>query len=139
MRIAALIHNAGRDHRVTVTTGGNTQHLTIAAKASGSGSSINGGEFLMLALATCYCNDVYREAARLNISIDSVEVEALADFEGAGLAATNITYRARITSRAPEADINTLLQQTDTVAEIQNTVRAGVSVSLRPWDSQQSP
>jgi organic hydroperoxide reductase OsmC/OhrA len=138
MRIAALVQNAGRDHRVTVTTGGNAQHLAISPKASGSGSSVNGGEFLMLALATCYCNDVYREAARLNIPVDAVEVEAQADFEGVGLAATNITYRARIASPASDADINALLRQTDAVAEVQNTLRAGVGVSIRPWDGEQS-
>ncbi len=90
----------------------------------------------MLALATCYCNDIYREAARSNIPVDSIEVEARADFEGVGLAATNITYRARIESSASDAEINALLRQTDAVAEIHNTVRAGESVSLQPWDAE---
>jgi organic hydroperoxide reductase OsmC/OhrA len=134
MRIAAHVHNAGRDHRVTVTTGDSAQSLAISAKASGSGSSVNGGEFLMLALATCYCSDVYREAARLNIAVDAVEVVAQADFEGVGLAARNITYRARIDSPAPQAEIDALLRQTDAVAEVHKTVRAGIAVSLRPWD-----
>ena len=34
-------------------------------KSPGRGSAVNGGEFLVLALATCYCNDLYREAERL--------------------------------------------------------------------------
>jgi len=87
----------------------------------------------MLALATCYCNDIYREAARLGLQVDSVEVEAQADFEGIGLAAKNISYRARVESAAPEADIDKLLRQTDAVAEIQNTVRAGAEISRLPW------
>jgi hypothetical protein len=33
----------------------------------GGGSSANGGELLCLALATCYCNDVYREAKKRGI------------------------------------------------------------------------
>jgi hypothetical protein len=90
----------------------------------------------MLALATCYCNDIYREAARLNIAGDSVEVEAQAEFEGVGLAATNITYRARVVSPAPEAEVDALLRQTDAVAEVQNTVRAGASVSRQRWDCE---
>jgi len=138
MRIAAHVHNAGREHRVTVTTGGNAQNLAISAKASGLGSSVNGGEFLLLALATCYCNDVYREAARLNIAVDSVEVVAQADFEGVGLAATNITYRARIDSPASQTEIDALLRQTDAVAEVHNTVRAGIAVSLRPWNDERN-
>jgi hypothetical protein len=87
----------------------------------------------MLALATCYCNDIYREAARLGLQIDLVEVEAQADFEGIGLAAKRISYRARVESPAPAAAIDDLLRQTDAVAEIQNTVRAGAEVSRRPW------
>jgi len=88
----------------------------------------------MLALATCYCNDLYREAARSNIAVDSVEVEAEADFDSVGLAATNITYRARVVSTASQAEIEALLRQTDAVAEVQNTIRAGATVSLQPWD-----
>ena len=133
MRISASVRNAGHNHRATVRTAGQSQELSINAKASGQGSSVNGGELLMLALATCYCNDIYREAARLGLQIDSVEVEAQADFEGIGLAARNISYRARVGSAAPEADIDELLRQTDAVAEIQNTVRAGVEISRLPW------
>jgi organic hydroperoxide reductase OsmC/OhrA len=133
MRISSSVSNAGRNHRATVRTAGQSQELSINAKASGQGSSVNGGELLMLALATCYCNDIYREAARLGLQVDSVEVEAQADFEGIGLAARNISYRARVESAAPEADIDELLRQTDAVAEIQNTVRAGAEISRLPW------
>ncbi len=84
----------------------------------------------MLALATCYCNDLYREATRLDLSIDSVEVEASADFPGIGLAATNICYRAKVSSPAPAAQIAELLRQTDAVAEVHNTLRSGVEVTM---------
>ena len=92
--------------------------------------AVNGGEFLMLALATCYCNDLYREAARLGIAIDSVEVEAEAEFPGVGLAAIDIRYRARVASSAAIDEIAKLLRQTDAVAEIHNTIRAGAPVVL---------
>lgn len=133
MRIAARVRNAGPDHRATVTTDGSTQELEIPPKTSGPGSGVNGGELLMLALATCYCNDVYREAARLAIPLESVEVEAEADFDGIGLAATNIKYRARIASSAPQSDVEALLRRTDAVAEVHNTLRAGAIVSLEHW------
>jgi organic hydroperoxide reductase OsmC/OhrA len=84
----------------------------------------------MLALATCYCNDLFREAARLGITIDSVEVQASAEFEGIGLAARHIRYRARVESPAPASQIQQLLRETDAVAEVHNTLRAGVPVSL---------
>ena len=87
MRITARVRNARDDHRVVVATDGRSQALAVAAKPTGPGSAVNGGEFLMLALATCYCNDLVREAARKGIAIDVVEVEAQADFTGVGVAA----------------------------------------------------
>jgi organic hydroperoxide reductase OsmC/OhrA len=135
VRIAASLHNSGRDHRVTVTTGEVSQDLPVRAKDVGQGSSVNGGEFLMLALASCCCNDIYREAARLGLIVDAVDVEAEADFEGAGLAARNIRYRVRVASSATRAQVAELLKQTDAVAEVHNTVRAGAAVSLVPWES----
>ena len=84
----------------------------------------------MLALATCYCNDLFREAARLGITLDAVEVEATAEFPGIGLAAENIRYRANVSSSASAADVAKLLRETDAVAEVHNTVRAGVPVTL---------
>ncbi len=131
MIISATVRNTPATHGVQVSTSGSTQTLGIAAKAGGRGSAVNGGEFLMLALATCYCNDLFREAARLGIAIESVEVEASADFPGIGLAATNIRYHAQVHSPAPAAQIERLLRETDAVAEVHNTLRAGVPVTLR--------
>lgn len=130
MKITASVRNSPTSHEVHVATDDAAQSLSIPAKSSGKGSGVNGGEFLMLALATCYCNDVYREAQRLQIPVDALFVEASADFPGPGLAATNIRYRARITSTAPDDVIADLLRQTDAVAEVHNTLRSGAAVTL---------
>lgn len=130
MKISAIVTSAST-HDVSVQTDATARTLTIPAKGSGRGSAVNGGEFLMLALATCYCNDLYREAQRLGIPIDGVAVEAWADFPGVGLAATNIRYRATVTSSASADDIDRLLTETDAVAEVHNTVRAGAGVTLQ--------
>lgn len=130
MEISATVTSSASAHAVTVRTGAVTQALAVSAKAAGLGSSVNGGEFLMLAVATCYCNDLYREAARLRIPIEGAEVEATAEFPGLGLAATNIRYRAVVKSSASAAAIAQLLRETDVVAEVHNTVRAGVPVEL---------
>jgi uncharacterized OsmC-like protein len=108
------------------------QHaIVIPPKASGFGSSAPGGELLFLALATCYCNDIYREAGRRNIVVHSVEVEVSGDFDGIpGHPGTNVTYRAVVEAEASEADIEALMRHTDTVAEIQNTLRQGVNIAL---------
>jgi organic hydroperoxide reductase OsmC/OhrA len=132
MEISAIVRNGPAHHEVEVRTGGAAQVLAIPPKPSGRGSAVNGGELLMLALATCYGNDLYREAERLQIPIDGVEVEASARFEGVGLAATDIRYRAKVSSPAPASAIAELLRRTDAVAEVHNTVRAGVPVTLVP-------
>jgi organic hydroperoxide reductase OsmC/OhrA len=130
MEISATVTSSASTHEATVRTGAASQPLAVPAKAAGRGSSINGGEFLMLALATCYCNDLYREAERLRIPIEGAQVEATAEFPGVGLAATNIRYRAVVKSSANAEAIARLLRETDAVAEVHNTVRAGVPVEL---------
>ena len=130
MLVSATVRNSPQRHEVEVCSGVFVQRLDVPLQSTGRGSGVNGGEFLMLALATCYCNDLYREADRLEIPIDSVEVEASAQFSGIGLAATNIKYRARVVSTAPAPEIAELIRQTDSVAEIHNTVRSGVPVEL---------
>ena len=130
MRITAVVDNAAAAHTVAVDTNGTRQSLAVPGKPGG-GSAVNGGEFLMLALATCYCNDLYREARRLGIQLDGVQVEASADFPGVGLAATNIRYRASVQSPASAQDVARLLAETDAVAEVHNTIRAGCAVELQ--------
>ena len=128
MEISVFVKSSHPNHEVVVRTDAAAQSLAVATKAAGKGFAVNGGEFLMLALATCYCNDLYREAERLRIPLESVEVEASAQFPGIGLAATNIRYRAIVSSPASASVIAELLRRTDAVAEVHNTVRAGVPV-----------
>ena len=130
MEISASVRNSGSGHEAVVRTGTASKSLDIPGKAEGKGSSANGGELLMLALATCYCNDLYREAQRLGLDLEAVEVEASAEFPDIGLAATNIRYKARVKSTAGTEQISKLLRQTDAVAEVHNTIRSGVSVQL---------
>jgi organic hydroperoxide reductase OsmC/OhrA len=130
MRIVAKVSNAFNTHAIQVATDGVARAISIGPKPSGFGSSVNGGELLFLALATCYCNDLYREAAARGMNIEAVEVEVSGNFGGRGEPATAITYRAKIKSHASEAEISQLLVDTDRVAEIQNTVRNGCTVTL---------
>lgn len=129
MQISAQVSNSGAQHSVIVDTDGSLKTLPISGRPFG-GSAINGGEFLMLALATCYCNDLYREAAKRNIHIEEVHVQARADFPGVGLAAKNIRYSARVKADVDAEVIAALIRDTDAVAEVQNTIRAGVHVEL---------
>lgn len=130
VKISAQVRNSHGEHHATLTTNGNTHSIDIPPKASGLGSSANGGELLFLALATCYCNDIYREAATRGIQVERVEVDVDGQFGMAGEPATGVTYRARVVADTTEAEIRDLMRHTDTLAEIQNTLRAPVTVTL---------
>jgi organic hydroperoxide reductase OsmC/OhrA len=130
MRISAQIQNQEGQHLVRLTTNDQSRSITIPPKPTGFGSSANGGELLFLALATCYCNDIYREAEKQNILVHSVEVTVEGDFGAPGEPARNMSYRARVTARASDEEIRSLMQQTDQVAEIQNTLRSATPVTL---------
>ena len=128
MKISAKLQNGAGEHHTLLRTNENAHSLTIPPKTTGSGSSASGGELLLLALATCYCNDLYREAAKRGVKVEQVEVEAEAEFGAEGESARNISYRAKVTAQAGEAEIRDLMSQTDRVAEIQNTLRLGMPV-----------
>lgn len=130
MLITATVLNESGQHHTSVCTGNNRQTLAIAAKTEGQGSAVNGGELLFLALATCYCNDIYREAKDLNIPIDAVQVEVTGSFGSRGEPAQDIRYQATIKSSAPREQVLALMHHTDTVAEIHNTLRQTNRVTL---------
>lgn len=130
MKINAGVSSREGEHQVTLRTNENIQSIVIPPKSTGFGSSVNGGELLFLALATCYCNDLYREAGKKGIKVQQVEVEVDGDFGGEGDSATNVTYRAKVTAQASEEDIRALIEQTDRLTEIQNTLRRGTPVVL---------
>ena len=128
--ITATINNSQQKNEAVVETNGNRKEIMIPAKPDGSGSSVNGGELLFLSLATCFCNDLYREAARRKIEIKSVEVRVHGEFGKEGEPASNIVYSASVQSGSPAAEIAELVNYVDHVAEIHNTLRSGVTVSL---------
>ena len=130
MRMSARIHSSQGEHHIKLTTGDLTSKLEIPPKPSGFGSSATGGEVLMLALATCYCNDVYREAAKMGIDVSHVDVECSAEFPAEGEPGKDMAYSTRITANASEQRIRELASQADRLAEIQNTVRSSIPVTL---------
>lgn len=131
MNISATVKNSYQENDITVTTEGNKKKLSIPAKMEGWGSSINGGELLFLSLATCFCNDVYREAARRKIVIHTVEVTVSGEFGKEGEPASNIEYGVNIQSPDAEEKIMELIHHVDRIAEVHNTLRKGVKVALK--------
>ncbi|MCL6265337.1 OsmC family protein [Flagellimonas myxillae] len=132
MKIAAKVVNSLNTHQVQLETNGNINEINIPGRSSGFGSSANGGELLFLSLATCFCNDIYREAAKMNITVTKVEVEASGEFAAEGEPGYNINYKVKLEGDAPQSKLDELIAHTDKVAEIHNTLRQGVSVTLNP-------
>jgi uncharacterized OsmC-like protein len=130
VRVSALVENSKGQHQAIVSTNGQTQRFGIQSKPSGFGSAANGAELLCLALATCYCNDIYREAAQRGITVKQVEVEVTAEFDAPGEAGKNIRYEARVIADADKEDIEALMRDTDEAAEIHNTLRVLTPVTL---------
>jgi uncharacterized OsmC-like protein len=130
MKIAARVSNTPSGHSVEVETEGRKRSIGIVPKSAGRGSSVNGGELLFAALATCYCNDFYREAAKRGIEVRGVEVDVKGTFGNPGEPTRDITYCVRLDSDAPLSTIDALIRATDTASEIQNTLRAGCAVRL---------
>jgi uncharacterized OsmC-like protein len=58
-----------------------------AAKAKGFGSSVK-GELLLLAIATCYRNDVYREASKRGVAVSGGEVNVSGEFRACFVTST---------------------------------------------------
>jgi organic hydroperoxide reductase OsmC/OhrA len=130
MKISAMVQNSEGQHHVTLKTNDKVHSLAIPPRSTGFGSSANGGELLFLALATCYCNDIYREAAKRGLKVEQVEVEVAGEFGAEGEAARNVSYRAKVVAQSSETQIRDLIRHTDQVAEIQNTLRRGTPVIL---------
>ncbi len=132
MTIIASLTNSLQKNDITVATDGIKKTIIIPGKPSGQGSSVNGGELLLLSLATCFCNDVYREATRRNIIIKSFDVTVTGEFGKEGEPALHISYKADIKSDNSPKEIEELITHVDRIAEIHNTLRKGIQVSLMP-------
>lgn len=65
MEIAARVRNDGTTHGAVVRTDGTEQRLAVSPKSAGRGSAVSGGEFLMLALATCCVQSTIRAGANV--------------------------------------------------------------------------
>ena len=100
MKISARVESRSGEHHVIVSTNGAARGIDIPPKESAPGSSVSGGELLFLALATCYCNDIYREAGKRGIAVHQVEVTVDGQFGGVGEPARSVDYRAKVVADA---------------------------------------
>ena len=130
MKVSAVVRNSFKQHEAIVSTNNDSKRVAIPPRSSGFGSSLNGGELLLLSLATCYCNDIYREASAMNIEVSEVSVEFLGEFGAAGDPGKNFSYKPRIISNATPEQLKRLIDHTDKMAEIHKTLRQGLEINL---------
>lgn len=62
-------------------------------------------------------------------------MQADAEFEAEGAPAKRLSYRVVVRANAPEASIRELITHTDKVAEVQNTLRLGLPVTLESFSA----
>lgn len=91
-------------------------------------ASFTGAHLLHLAAAGCVLNDVFREAERLNVSVQGVRVTASGGFDTETWESTGISYVVDIDTPAPVDELEALLEVVDAVAEIPKSIRAGAPV-----------
>jgi len=120
------------DGRVTAVGSAGPFTLVVdrPAEAGGGGRGFNGGQLLNLAVAGCVSNDLFREAAKLGITLTRVRVTADADYTGDPPVSTPIEYHLELEGDAPEDDLRSLAQLVDRIAEIPNSLRSGTEVRL---------
>jgi OsmC-like protein len=98
-----------------------TEHgVTLAAPFTGA-------HLLHAAVAGCVLNDLFREAAGVGFALDGVRVSASGGFTDRW-ESTGIDYQVEVDSPASSADLDSLLQRVDALAEIPRAIRAGVAV-----------
>lgn len=97
------------------------------AAAGGRGLGFNGGQLLYAAIAGCYSNDLYREAATMGIALRRVAINVDGDFPARGEPSTPITVDLEVEG---DGDLRALVQLVDEIAEIPNSIRGATPVRL---------
>ncbi|MDQ3878026.1 MAG: OsmC family protein [Actinomycetota bacterium] len=99
-------------------------------EAGGGGLGFNAGQLLNLAVAGCISNDLFREAEKREIAIHQVRVKVVSDYVGDPAVSTPIEYEVTIEGDADRDVLDRLVRETDSIAEVPNSLRRGTDVIL---------
>ena len=94
----------------------------------GRGLGFNGGQLLNLAVAGCISNDLFREAAKRDITLSRVVVTADSDYSGDPAVSTAIEYTVEVDGDADQEVLDELVAHVDAIAEIPASIRNGTPV-----------
>jgi uncharacterized OsmC-like protein len=98
--------------------------------SGGGGLGFNGGQLLYMAIAACWSNDLYREAATMGIELDGVEITVDGDFPARGSGSTPIQVDVVVRSSASEERIGELIAEVERVAEIPRAIRDATPIEV---------
>lgn len=98
----------------------------VAVEGEGTGAHL-----LHAAVGVCVLNDLYREAAGFDITLDGVSVGVVGGFD-AEWGSTGIEYDVDVDTQSDRAAVSALLDHVDNVAEIPKALRRAAHVS---WSS----
>jgi putative redox protein len=121
------------------SAGAHTLIVDRPSGAGGAGLGFSGGELLYLAIAGCVSNDLFREAGRLGIALESVHVRVSGEFAGDPAVSGSVGYEVELTGAAPLERLQALVDHVDRIAEIPNSLRAGTPVQLRAAHIVEAP
>ncbi len=111
--------------------GAHTLVVESTTEARGDRLGFNGGELLLLAIAGCVSNDLFREAAAAGITLRGVRVRASADFAGDPAICGPVAYEVELDADGEPDRLRELVALVDRIAEIPNSVRHGAEVRLK--------
>jgi uncharacterized OsmC-like protein len=120
-------------HEGTFSVGWSERHSLVIDRSpddGGQGVGFNGGQLLLLALGSCYANDIFREADKRDVEVLGVRVVVECDWAGEPTRAENVRFSTRVEAAADEEEILDLIRHVDEIAEIHNTLRQGIDVEL---------
>lgn len=95
---------------------------------------LTGGHVLHLAVAGCVSNDLFREAKARGIHLTRVKVTAAGGFVGDPCRSTGVTYDVEVEGEASVGELDRLVADVESLAEIPSVLRHGAVVRL---DSRQ--
>ena len=112
------------------SSGPHTVIIDRPVEDGGGGLGFNGAQLLHLAVAGCVSNDLFRESARVGITLHRVEVTADGEFAGIPATSTGITYQVSLSGDATEQELRDLVALVDRIAEIPGSLRGTTAVTL---------
>jgi uncharacterized OsmC-like protein len=131
--VAQMTVHVRSAHEGTFSVGWSERNSLVIDRSpddGGQGVGFDGGQLLLLALGSCYANDIFREAAKRDVEVLGVRVVVECDWDGDPVRAQNVKFSTRVEAEADEDEIMDLIRHVDEIAEVHNTLRKGIEVEL---------